>query len=307
MRRLDVLSVVLAGLAALAALPTAAQEKKPPQEKKQPKPFVAPEGVELRRDVEYGTGNSRPLRMHILLPKAESKTPRPVVVWIHGGGWQGGHRDSGLPRLLPLVKQGFVGASIEYRLSAEAKFPAQLEDCRTAIRYLRTNAKALNIDPNRIGVWGESAGGHLVALLGTVGAQEKVAAKGPFKGVSSKVQAVCDFCGPIDLAKLAAQNKNPDNSIARLLGGPVADKKALAKQANPITHITKDAPPFLIVHGDKDTTVPLEQSELLEAALKKAGVPVTLYVAKGLGHGLGGPEVRQAVVEFFDRTLKNQK
>jgi acetyl esterase/lipase len=301
-----VLGMVLAGLAALAADAATQEKKKDPQEKKQAKPFVAPEGVELQRDIEYGTGNSRPLRLHLMTPKEASKTPRPVVVWIHGGGWQGGHRDSGLPRLAPLVQHGYVGVSIEYRLSAESQFPAQLEDCRTAIRYLRQNAKALNIDPNRIGVWGSSAGGHLVALLGTIGQHEKVPDKGPYKGISARVQAVCDFCGPTDLAKLSA-NAKPGNPIEKLLGGPASAKQKLATLANPITHVNKDAPPFLIVHGDMDKTVPMEQSELLEAALKKAGVPVTLYVAKGQGHGLGGPEVQKAVMEFFDRTLKTQK
>ena len=136
MKRLSVLTLVLAGMAALAVGPATTQEKK------QPKPFEPPEGVALQRDVEYGTGNSRPLRLHLLLPKAESKTARPVIVWVHGGGWSGGHRDSGLPRLAPLAAQGYVCATIEYRLSSEAKYPASTTNTM-AIRTVRIISNSL--------------------------------------------------------------------------------------------------------------------------------------------------------------------
>jgi acetyl esterase/lipase len=282
-------------LAALAG-PSAAQAQK--------QPAKLPEGVELLRDVEYGRGGGRPLKMHIFRPKDTPRGLMPVVVWVHGGGWQGGNKDSGIRLLAPYADRGYFCASIEYRLSGEATFPAQIEDCKCAIRFLRAKAKHFHLDPDRIGVWGASAGGHLVALLGTSGYVKELEGKGGWPEYPSRVRAVCDFCGPTDLVRLAGTSKNANNPITKLLGGPPAEQKEKATLANPITHITKDAPPFLIVHGDQDTTVLPTQSELLRDALKKAGVPVTLHVVVGQGHGLGGPEVSRLVQEFFDRQLK---
>jgi acetyl esterase/lipase len=283
-------------LVLLGAAETRAQQK-------QPAPL--PEGVELLRDVEYGTGGGRALKLHVLRPKAPASVPMPVVVWVHGGGWSGGNRDGGIGRLAPLAQKGYFCASIEYRLSGEAPFPAQIEDCKCSIRFLRAKAKQFQLDPDRIGVWGSSAGGHLVALLGTSGYVKELEGKGGWPEQSSRVQAVCDFCGPIDLLALGAKGgaKGP---IGKLFGAAPQDVKDKATQANPITHLKSDAPPFLIVHGEKDTTVPMAQSELLRDALKKAGVPVTLHVAAGQGHGLGGPELARLVQEFFDRRLANR-
>jgi acetyl esterase/lipase len=285
----------------LAGGPAPAQEKQP--QKKQPQPFKAPEGVEVLRDVEYGRGGGRALKMHILRPEKAPRTPMPVLVWIHGGGWQAGNKESGLGRLAPYAQRGYFCATVEYRLSGEAPFPAQIEDCKCAIRFLRAKAKQFQLDPDRIGVWGSSAGGHLVALLGTSAYVKELEGKGGWQDQSSRVQAVCDFCGPTDIAK-AGSKGGPKGAIGKLLGGDPNEKGELAKLANPLTHVTKEAPPFLIVHGDQDKTVPLGHSEELEAALKKAGVPVRLYVARGQGHGLGGEEVNAVVREFFDRTLK---
>src|SRR5262249_9986550 len=124
-----------------------------PAQKKDPGPVKLPDDVDLVRDVEYGTGGGRPLKLHILRPKAPAKGPVPVVVWVRGGGWQGGSKDSGLRLLPPYAQRGYFCASIEYRLSGEAPFPAQIEDCKCAIRFLRAKAKQFNLDPGRIGVW----------------------------------------------------------------------------------------------------------------------------------------------------------
>jgi acetyl esterase/lipase len=260
--------------------------------------------VELIKDVEFGKGGDRPLKLHILRPKSPPADAMPVVVWIHGGGWQAGSKDSGVGRLARFAQRGYFCASIEYRLSKEAIFPAQIEDCKCAIRFLRAKAKQFNLDPDRIGVWGSSAGGHLVALLGTSAYVKELEGRGGWQEYSSRVHAVCDFCGPTDLVKIVGPSPAAENAVTRLLGGTPAEKKQLADLANPITHITKDAPPFLIIHGDEDKTVPLSQSELLRDALEKVRVPVQLHVAKGQGHGLSGPELQRAVTEFFDRTLK---
>lgn len=288
----------LSFLALFVSQPALAQEKQK---------FQLPAGVEVLRDVEYGKGGERPLKMHILRPKEASKEAMPVVVWIHGGAWSAGTRDGGVPRLASFAERGYFCATIEYRLSGEAIFPAQIEDCKCAIRYLRAHAQKYNLDANRIGVWGSSAGGHLVALLGTSATVKELEGKGGWSDQSSRVQAVCDFCGPTDLIRIVGNSGGAKGPVGKLLGGAPADKKALAELANPITHITKEAAPFLIVHGDKDTTVPLDQSELLTAALKKAGVNVTLHVAEGQGHGLGGAELTRVVEEFFDRQLKRKQ
>lgn len=268
--------------------------------------FKLPDNVLLERDVVFGKGGTRDLKMHILRPKQAPSASEgmPVLVWIHGGGWQAGSRDSGIPRLAPYAARGYFCASVEYRLSQEAIFPAQIEDCKCAIRYLRAHAKKYNLDPNRIGVWGSSAGGHLVALLGTSADVKELEGNGGWSDQSSAVQAVCDFCGPTDFVKIAENTKGAEGPVAKLFGGPPAEKITLAKLASPLTHVSKKAAPFLIVHGDQDKVVPMFHADSLNEALKKVGVPVTLHVAKGQGHGLGGPEVEAVVREFFDRTLR---
>jgi acetyl esterase/lipase len=265
---------------------------------------AVPDNVEILRDVEYGKGGERALKMHILRPKVSPKQAMPVLVWIHGGGWQGGNKDSGIGRLTRFAQNGYFCASIEYRLTGEARFPAQIEDCKCAIRFLRAKAKDYNLDPNRIGVWGSSAGGHLVALLGTSAAVKELEGKGGWSDQSSRVQAVCDFCGPADFLKWA---DSPHPAVLKLLGGPVREVKDRAALASPVTHVSKDVPPFLIVHGDMDKTVPLDQSEALNEKLKKAGADVKLHVVKGGGHGFGGPEIDKLVAEFFDKHLKAEK
>ena len=174
--------------------------------------------------------------------------------------------------------------------------------------WLRANAGKYNIDPNHIGVWGASAGGHLVALLGTTGDVNDFD-KGPNLQFSSKVQAVCDFFGPTDLTKMSAfesimDHDAPDAPEAKLIGGPVQENKEACKRANPITYISKNDPPFLICHGDKDNLVPINQSVLLYEALKKAGVDVTFHTVEGGGHGFRDPEVDKMVLEFFTKHLK---
>jgi acetyl esterase/lipase len=265
-----------------------------------------PEGVELQRDVVYGQGGGRDLKLHILRPKDPPREPMPVLVFIHGGGWRGGHRDVGIPRLAPFATRGYFCATIEYRLSGEAVWPAQIEDCKCAIRSLRAHAKEWNLDPDRIGVWGSSAGGHLVALLGTAGDAKELEGKGGHAEFSSRVQAVCDWFGPTDFPKLFADE--PDGkaagAVTGLIGGPPMDNAAKLKQASPITYVSKDAPPFLIMHGDKDPIVPLSQSEVLHEALKKAGADSTLVVLPGAGHGFAGADIDRRVADFFDRHLK---
>jgi acetyl esterase/lipase len=281
----------------------------PAQEKKaEPK---LPDGVKVERNLEYGPHGERN-KLDLYLPKADG--PLPLIIWVHGGGWSGGSKDGGNPAL-PLLTRGYAVASINYRLSGQAKFPAQIEDCKAAVRFLRASAKKYHLDPDRFGAWGASAGGHLVALLGTSGGVKDLEGDGRNKDVSSRVQAVCDWFGPTDLLKIVEQSKasggkydfaRADSPVGRLLGGPVAEKKELAEKANPIKYLGKGCPPMLIVHGDKDDLVPLAQSEMLHEALKKAGADSTLIVVKGAGHdnGIGTRDNLDKIVAFFDKHLK---
>jgi acetyl esterase/lipase len=262
--------------------------------------------VDLIRDVEFGTGGGRALKLNLLRPKAMPKEPLPVVVFIFGGGWKAGNRGAGIGPLSRLVEKGFIGASIEYRLSQEAHFPAQIEDCKCGVRFLRAKAKDYGIDPNRIGVWGPSAGGHLAALVGTSGGVKDLEGTGGWADQSSRVQAVVDWFGPTDFLQMGRnkiEHDSPGSPESQLIGGPIQENKEKAAKANPITYVAKDNPPFLIMHGDKDDLVPLGQSELLEAALQKAGVEATLHVVKGAGHGFRGPELDKMVEDFFVKHL----
>jgi acetyl esterase/lipase len=274
----------------------------------------SPDDVEVLRDVPFGKVNGRVLTMHIVRPKPTSPAvkPMPVIVWIHGGAWISGSKDSGIPLLLPFAKRGYFCASISYRFSKEAKFPAQIEDCKCAIRFLRAKAKEFNIDTERIGVWGESAGGHLAAMLGTAGDVKEFEGSGGWEGFSSRVSAVCDWFGPSDLLGMVSgqstiDRTGPDCPEALLIGGPLLENKDKAIKASPITYVTPNDPPFLIMHGDKDMVVPFSQSKRLFDALKKAGVEVTMVKLKGAGHAdsaFRSSQALQLVTAFFDRHLK---
>lgn len=241
-------------------------------------PAAAADEPKVHKDLAYGKHARQKLDLSV--PKADK--PLPLVVWVHGGGWEAGDKSGGNPAK-PLLEDGYAVASINYRFSKTHPFPAQLHDCQAAVRYLKTHAKEHNIDPERVGVWGASAGGHLVALLGTTAGVKELDGD-PDNKVSPRVQAVVDWFGPTDLLALSPE-RAPDNPVTRLLGGTTGDKKSLAKQANPAEFATKDDAPTLIFHGTKDTLVPLSQSEILHEALRKADVPTQLVVLEGAGHG----------------------
>lgn len=258
----------------------------------------------VQRDLEYSRPDDQPLLLDLYRPKA-GQGPLPVVIWVHGGGWLNGSKDS-CPAAW-LATNGYAVASINYRLSTAAQWPAQIDDCRAAVRWLRSHAGRLGWNPDRIGAWGSSAGGHLVALMGTLPLPK-------VEKISSAVQAVCDWFGPSDLLTMPPNVVGPKRSAeevaksngAKLLGAPIPDIPDKAKLASAFHQVSKDDAPFLIMHGDADPQVPLEQSEKLAKKLKEAGVPVTLQVLTGGGHGgtaFNTPEVRAMVKEFFDRTL----
>src|SRR6185437_13686151 len=204
-------------------------------------PPKLPAGVKMIPNIEYAAPNGYSLLLDLYLPE-QVEGRLPVVVWIHGGGWEAGSRNDQIA--VPLAAHGYAVASIDYRLSQVAKFPAQIDDCKAAIRWLRAHARAYSLDPNHIGVWGASAGGHLVALLGTSGDVKELEGDEGNLDQSSRVQAVCDFCGPTDLLQFQAQAAKgpvhnprnwdaPDSFSSRLIGGSIQENPEKAARANP--------------------------------------------------------------------------
>jgi acetyl esterase/lipase len=286
---------------------TAHAQQSQPRRPQGPPPV--PEGVRALRDLEYVPGGGKAQSLDLYLP--QSDRPTPLIIWIHGGAFRAG--DKAQCGAVGFTRRGYAAASLNYRLSGQAVFPAAIEDCKAAVRWLRAHAKEYNLDAAHFGAWGSSAGGHLVALLGTSGGVKPLEGSGGNPEFSSRVQAVCDWFGPTDFLQMEAHALTPgrpfshdavDSPESLFIGGAIQENKEKARAANPITYVTPDAPPFLIMHGDRDPLVPHHQSELLEAALKTAGVEVTFHTVQGAGHGFGGPEIYRMVEAFFDRHLK---
>lgn len=268
---------------------------------------AAPGSVRDLRDIPYVTAGHERQRLDLYLP-SQGDGLKPVIVWIHGGAWEAGSK-ANCPAKGMLAK-GYVVASVGYRLSQHAVFPAQIQDCKAAIRWLRAHAAEYQIDPERIGVWGASAGGHLVALLGTTGKIRDFDV-GEHLQQSSSVQCVIDWFGPTDFLRYgdpsAARLDDKKSPVTRLLGGTVVEKPELAKQSSPVYYVKPDAAPFLIMQGDRDPLVPLQQSELLYAALQAARVQSVLKVYPGAGHGgapFGSAENNKLMADFLDQYLR---
>jgi acetyl esterase/lipase len=264
-----------------------------------------PASVEVRRDVEYAKVGEYSLKLDIYRPSLAGDRARPCIVWIHGGGWRSGSKSSGAGRLSELVATGeYIGASIDYRLLDVAIWPAQVYDCKAAIRYLSANSKRLGINADKIGVWGASAGGHLASLLGTSGDVKEVEGDVGTTGVSSRVACVVDFCGPSDFLLPGIGSPRASEQISvTFFGGPLKEKEDAARQASPVTFVTADDPPFLIMHGTQDNTVDIRQAERLYDAQKEAGASTMFVKIMGGGHGFGGDEVNARVKAFLDKHL----
>ena len=268
-----------------------------------PPRFLAPPAPVSREDgtahygaVTYAVAMGyRPLQLDLWVPATTA--PAPLVVWIHGGAWIFGDRRDLPPTLQPnqifdaLIQAGLAVASVDYRLVREAAFPAQLHDVKAAVRYLRAHAEQLGLDTRRMGVWGESAGGHLAALVGLTAHRPDLEGTLGVIGPSSAVDVVVDWYAPIDLETMPRPTGVspladilPDGVVspeAQLLDGLDDGSRS---DVSPIRHVTAAAPPFLIVHGTADPMVPYSQSEQLEAALTEVGVPVQLVPVDGAEH-----------------------
>jgi acetyl esterase/lipase len=281
-----------------------------------PKRPALPKNVSAEYDVKYVPDGDSAQTLDIYFPEKPPEQLQPLLIWIHGGGWRGGSK-TGVPYLSQLSR-GYVVASIEYRFSQKALFPAQIQDCQAAIRWLRAHAKKYHIDPKRIGVGGASAGGHLAALVGTSGGKKAFPPIGANQDQSDRVQAVCDIFGPADfwtVIKQADADKDVKNIFkwnngdpySQLIGARLGEDKEKCDAVSPVHYVSKDNPPFLILHGDRDTLVPYAQSIELADLLHKAAVPVTLQRLPGAGHGgpaFGLPAVQKLASDFFDKHLK---
>ena len=276
-----------------------------------------PPKIKRERNVVYAKTLDKVMKLDLAMP-ATGEGPLPAVVCIHGGAWRLGSRtDMSKPNILwnnkaftdELAAHGYVAVSISYRLIHDAPFPAMIEDCQTAVRWLRENAKRYNIDPDHIGVTGFSAGGHLAALVGLAADEPKL--RGPLcPKEKSNVQCVVDFYGPADLTKYLTDESSMRAVFEPMIGGPVKDRAELWKAVSPINHVRKGAPPFLILHGTDDHLVSIDHSRELAAKLEKAGAEVKLVELEGYDHGWIGRESQKTMdmaIAFFDRHLKPKK
>jgi acetyl esterase/lipase len=254
-------------------------------------------------DVRYGEADGQPLLLDVRRGESRTAAPAPLLVWIHGGGWEAGDKRGDFGNALDpvLIEAGFVVASINYRLSGQARFPAQIHDAKASIRWLRANAAELGIDPDRIGVWGHSAGGHLAALLGSSRGLDELEGDSGSAGVSSGVQAVAAISAPMDFLAVPPRGDDPDPErvAEKLFGGPLEERRALVRLASPVTHVSGDSPPFLIVHGEDDEVVPVGHAQLLHDALVRCGVESTLVRLPQADHVLAAPALGVAAPDAW--------
>lgn len=297
------LMIVFGACLILSSTLLADQPAKKPR-KKQP---ATPTGVIVDRDITYIETKQGPEKLDIYRP-AEFKGRLPTIIFVHGGGWKAGDKKSALRAAAWIVDDGYAVVSINYRLLDVAQWPAQINDCYAAVRWVRDHADEYGFDPERVAAWGTSAGGHLVALMGTRPCPDKEA-------TSSRVQAVCDWFGPADLLTMPPNTVSETRTFeqvsksngARLLGAAVPTIPERAKDASALYHVTPDDAPTLIMHGSKDPGVPVDQSRRLANAFAQAGVEHQFHIVEGAGHG--GPEFateksRAVVRGFFSRILK---
>jgi len=257
-----------------------------------------PSAMTAYKDLAYVPGGHEHQKLDLYIP-IDGDGPFPLIIWIHGGAWKYGSKDGCIP--LPWEAKGYAVASVNYRLSQDARFPAQIKDCKTAVRWLRTHAGQYKIDRDRFIAWGDSAGGHLASLLGTAGDAAEWEPGPPAE--SSRVQAVIDWYGRADLRRVCTDPGMAEHPVAQLLGGSGERVAEIARKASPITYVSNDDPPFLIMHGDADQTVPVQQSVAFAEALKKMDVPVTLVILQGVDHG-GREFLKPEKVKIIDSFLR---
>ncbi len=276
---------------------------------------VAQAEVTVEKNITYGKGGDTELKLDIARPDGDG--PFPAIVFIHGGGWYQGSRQGYRGQIMEAAKRGYVAATISYRLmkfdeakkettTATPMFPAQIHDAKASIRWLQANAEKYHVDPDRIGVTGGSAGGHLSLLVGLTDDKSNLEGDGGNPDQSSRVQAVVNVFGPTDMA--ACHQTSSVAWIFRLfMGGTPDETSETYKAASPITYVSNDDPPVLTLHGDRDALVPIAQAITLNEKMKAAGASHTLMIFEGQGHGFGGEHAQKSMTatwDFFDQHLK---
>lgn len=274
------------------------------------KPSI-PDNVTWEPAIEYAPGGakSESLKMDIVRPRGAGG-PYPAVVCIHGGGFRRGSRDSYLPLCIKLAQRGYVAATISYRLSPTSQFPAPVHDAKAAVRWLRANATQFGIDPERIGVTGGSAGGHLALFLGLTGGMQEFEGSGPFPNQSSRVSCVVNYYGPTDFTKFYGKSVDAAEVLPLFLGGDLEHQRLAHIKASPLNWVSPNAAPILTIHGTEDKYVAYEQAVWLTERLKAAGVDTELFTLEGAGHGFKGNDAdraEQRLFEFFDKHLSSAK
>jgi acetyl esterase/lipase len=273
--------------------------------------------ISVKKGIAYTTAGRETLRLDLALPKTPG--PHPLVVCLHGGAWKYGDRtelsrapldpdlnrmSNGLSMIEGLAARGFAAATVDYRNVPKYTFPAPLEDCKTAVRFLRAKAKEYDLDGTRVAALGFSAGGHLAALLGLTDSAAGFDGTA-YADQSSKVNCVVDLFGPTDLSLYYGNEGINKGFMVPLLGAKAKDGTELHKKASPLTYVTKDAPPFLVIHGNADFIVPIIHSERLVAKLKENGTPCEFVTVNWKGHGWSGAAARQTT-ETVTKFLREQ-
>jgi acetyl esterase/lipase len=265
----------------------------------------AGDDIEIVKDVVYGTGAGEELKLDIASPKGLDH-PVPAIIAIHGGGWMQGQRQDMHEVMKRAAKHGFVAATVSYRLAPKHRFPAQIEDVKCAVRYLRTRNDELKIDPDHFGAIGISAGAHLAMMLGTLDPSDGMEGDGGNADVSSKVQAVVSFVGPVNLVR-TSYTETQEQILEAFFGGKPLNKIADCRRASPIVYINEGDSPMLLFFGTKDPLIDADQSQQISQALTEANVPGRVEMLLGAGHGWTGEELERTLEcswEFFDQQLK---
>ena len=290
--RASLVVLVAAGLIAWRASPSAAEEKYE---------------VDFRTDVVYGKAGDEELKLNLAVPKG-LKGPTPGLIYIHGGGWSGGDKKSFDQFAKNAAQAGYVAATIDYRLAPKHQFPAQVEDCQCAVRWMRAHAGELQVDPQRIGAVGGSAGAHLALMLGVMDKDDGLEGEGGWPEQSSKVQAVVSYVGPVNLV-----GDFPEVSqgiLKNFLGGPMDERLELYRRASPITYVNAGDSPMLLYAGTKDQLVPYDQAFQMAKAMTDAEIAGRVEFLIGEGHGFSKPEMERTVVDmlvFLDEQLRKAK
>lgn len=271
--------------------------------------------VAVENDITYCKAGDVELKLDLAKPDGDG--PFPAIVFIHGGGWSGGNRQAYSNQIRVAARRGYVAITVSYRLTqpdesgkAENPWPAQINDTKCAVRWLRANADKYHVDPNRIGVTGGSAGGHLSLMVGLADESAKLEGNGGHQDQSSRVQAVVNYFGPTEMKAEYRTNDFVRKLVKTLLGGTPEEVPDRYENASPVTYISSDDPPVLTLQGTKDPLVPDSQARLLDEQMKSKGAHHELMILEGAGHGFQGDDALRAETTtwaFFDKHLRAAK